>query len=153
MNVRVTIGRFWPAAGALALALAVSAVQAQRSGKALHFTTTEYYEAPHQQQVKTVLSGAEAVPQAGGKLIIKQLKLQTFALDGTPEIVVTAPECNYDAQEGTAASAGPLQMQTGDGRFRVEGEGFLWRQTNSLLTISNQVRTVIEDGSRMKGRL
>ena len=37
-----------------------------------------------------------------------------------------------------------LKLQTGDGKYRVEGEGFLWRQSDSFLTISNHVRTVIE---------
>ena len=109
---------------------------------------TEYYEPPHQQQVKSILSGAEAPPQPGGLLIIKQLKLRTFGVDGTPEKVVTAPECIYDTLGATASSAGPLQLQNVDGKFLVEGEGFLWRQTNSLLTISNNVRTLIEKGAK-----
>ena len=45
---------------------------------------------------------------------------------------------------GTASSAGHLQVQTGDGKIRVEGDGFLWRQNDSFLTISNRVSTVIE---------
>jgi hypothetical protein len=43
-----------------------------------------------------------------------------------------------------ANSPGHLQVQTGDGKFRVEGDGFLWRQSDSFLTISNNVRTVVE---------
>jgi hypothetical protein len=35
-------------------------------------------------------------------------------------------------------------MQTGDAQLRIDGKGFLWRQSESLLTISNQVRTVIQ---------
>ena len=96
------------------------------------FTTTEYYEPPHQQQVKSILSGAEAQPQPGGLLIIKQLKLRTFYPDGQPDMIVTAPECIYDTMSGTASSAGPLHLQNGDGKFMVEGEGFLWRQTQFL---------------------
>ena len=45
---------------------------------------------------------------------------------------------------GTASSAGRLQVQYRDGKIRVEGEGFLWRQSDSFLTISNHVSTVIE---------
>ena len=37
------------------------------------------------------------------------------------------------------------KLQTGDGKFRVEGDGFLWRQNDSFLTISNHVHTVIEN--------
>jgi len=39
---------------------------------------------------------------------------------------------------------GRLKLRTGDGNYRVTGEGFLWRQNDSSLTISNNVRTVIE---------
>lgn len=114
------------------------------------FTSVEYFASPHQQQIKSRLSGAEAQPQAGGLLVIKQLKLETFDLDGKAEFIVEAPECVYDTQKDAANSSGYLKLRTGDGKFRVEGEGFLWRQNDSFLTISNQVRTVIETGSGEK---
>jgi hypothetical protein len=114
-----------------------------------HFTTTEYFEPPHQQQIKSILSGAEALPRPGGLLIIKQLKLEMFNPDGRLEWVVIAPECVYDTFKGVANSPGHLQVQTGDGKFRVEGDGFLWRQSDSFLTISNNVRTVVENGAFM----
>ena len=110
------------------------------------FTSVEYYAAPTQQQVKSRLSGAEAQPLAGGLLVIKQFRLETFNTNGSPQAIVEAPECVYDTLHYTASSAGHLQLQSGDGKIRVEGDGFLWRQDNSFLTISNHVRTVIETG-------
>lgn len=137
------------AAGAGLLFAVAPGIRAQQNGvqHANDFTSTEYYGPTNQQQIKSIVSGAEALPQPGGLLIIKQLKLRTFYPDGKPEIIVTAPECLYDTMSGTASSTGPLHLQTGDGKFRVEGEGFLWRQTNSFLIISNNVRTVIENGA------
>jgi hypothetical protein len=135
-------------AGAVISSAVALGVRAQPSGHATDFTTTEYFEAPHQQQVRSILSGAEAQPQPGGLLIIKQLQLKTFDMDGKLNIVVTAPECIYNTMAGTASSGGPLRLQNGDGTFRVEGEGFLWRQASQFLTISNQVRTRIETGSK-----
>jgi hypothetical protein len=114
------------------------------------FTSVEYFASPHQQQMKSRLSGAEAQPQAGGLLVIKQLKLETFTMDGKAEFIVEAPECVYDTQKNAANSSGHLQLRTGDGKFHVAGEGFLWRQNDSFLTISNQVRTVIETGPAEK---
>ena len=108
------------------------------------FVSIEYYDAPHQRQIKSRMSGAEALPQAGGLLLIKQLRLETFSPDGKPEIVADAPGCVYDPLKGTARSPGPLRVRTGDGKFRIEGEGFSWRQNDSVLTISNRVETVIE---------
>jgi hypothetical protein len=114
------------------------------------FTSVEYYAAPHQQQMKSRLSGAEAQPLPGGLLAIKQLKLETFELNGKPEIVVNAPECTYDQLNGTASSPGRLQVQYQEGKIRVEGEGFLWRQSDSHLTISNRPSTVLQFGPETK---
>ena len=114
------------------------------------FTSVEYFASPRQQQIKSRLSGAEAQPQAGGLLIIKELKLETFDVDGNAEFIVEAPECVYDTQKDAASSSGHLKLRTGDGKFHVEGEGFLWRQNDSFLTISNEVHTVIETGPAEK---
>ena len=131
------------------LALGFHAVRAQQNGAghASDFTSVEYFDAPNEKQMKTRLSGAEAQPLAGGLLVIKHLKLETFDADGKPEWVVNAPECVYDVPNGVANSPGKLQLQTGDGKFRVEGEGFLWRRADAFLTISNNVQTIIENST------
>lgn len=151
MNAKANITRASLVAGAGLLFAVAPGVRAQQNGvqHANNFTTTEYYEPPHQQQIKSILSGAEALPQPGGLLIIKQLKLEMFNPDGKLEWVVNAPECVYDTFKGVANSPGHLQVRTGDGKFRVEGEGFLWRQSDSFLTISNNVRTVVENEAKM----
>jgi len=134
----------------LFLATTDNRAQSNVVSHASDFTSVEYYAAPNQQQMKSRLSGAEAQPLPGGLLAIKQLQLETFELNGKPEIVVNAPECLYDQLNGTASSPGRLQVQTGDGKIRVEGEGFLWRQSDSFLTISNRVSTVLVPGSDKK---
>ena len=152
MNAKANIAPIIIIAGVALLFAAVPNGRAQPNGPrhASDFTSTEYYESPHQQQIKSILSGAEALPQPGGRLIVKQLKLETFNLDGKLEITIMAPECIYDTFKGLANSPGHLQVQTGDGRIHLEGDGFLWRQSDSFLTISNNVRTVIENISERK---
>jgi hypothetical protein len=118
--------------------------QQNATGHAKDFTSVEYFEAPNQKQMKSRLSGASAQPQAGGLLVIKQLKLEKFNENGKVEMIARAPECVYDTMNGIASSPGKLQLETGDGKLRVDGEGFLWRQSDYLLTISNHVHTVIE---------
>lgn len=113
-------------------------------GSASRFSSVEYFEAPHQQQMKTRLSGAEATPLPDGLIAITQLQIERFGEDGKLEMIVNAPNCVYDTMKGTARSPGPLKLQTGDGNYRVTGDGFLWRQSESSLTISNNVRSVIE---------
>jgi hypothetical protein len=114
------------------------------------FTSVEYFPQPNQMRMKTRLAGAETQPLPGGLLVIKQLKLETFTTNGSPQAVVEAPECVYDTVHNTASSAGHLRLQSGDGKIRTEGDGFLWRQDDSFLTISNHVHTVIETGPEMK---
>ena len=100
--------------------------------------------------MKSRLSGADAQPLPGGLLVIKALKLETFNTNGSPQAVVEAPECVYDMRNGTASSPGHLQLRSADGKIRTEGDGFLWRQDASFLTISNHVHSVIETGPEMK---
>jgi hypothetical protein len=131
-------------------ATAVVCAQQNAAGHGSDFSSAEYFDAPHAQQMKSRLSGAEASPQPGGLLAIKQIKLEKFGVDGKLEAVAEAPDCVYDTQNGIANSPGHLQMRTGDGNLRIEGDGFLWRQTNQWLTISNRVETVIEGALESK---
>lgn len=123
----------------------VSRAQVSR-GKIKNFTVPEYFEPPHETQVKSLFHGAEAEPQTNGLYLITQIKLETFSEDGVKQMHAEALHCIYDANDHSASSAGPMQAQTADGKFFVEGVGFLWRQTNSSLIISNRVHTVLRDG-------
>jgi hypothetical protein len=101
----------------------------------------EYYEAPHELQVKSFLEGTEAEPGADGVIQIRNAKLQTFREDGSKDMTVKAPQCVFDTRGHTVSSAGPLQVQTTN--VLVQGVGFLWQQTNSVLFISNQQVTTV----------
>ena len=107
------------------------------------FKSVEYFPAPNQIRMKTQLSGSDAQPLDGGLLAIKELKLELFSTNGQPQVVATAPDCIYDSANREARSPGKLYLQNGDGKIRAEGEGFLWRQNESSLTISNDVKTFI----------
>jgi hypothetical protein len=111
---------------------------------ATDFTSDQYFEPPNQQRVKMRLTGTSASPLPGGALDIANLKIETFNLSGQSEAVVHAPECIYAPYDGLASSAGHLELQTADGKIVVTGDGFLWRQSDNSLTISNNVHTVIK---------
>ena len=68
---------------------------------------------------------------------------RTFRVTGEGEMTVEAPQCVYDPGQRSISSSGPLHMKTADGKFSIEGEGFLWQQTNSTLLVSNRVHTII----------
>jgi hypothetical protein len=130
--------------GFVALGFYSGHAQESTTGHANDFSSVEYNNPPHQLLMKSRLSGAEAQPLASGLLVIKQVKWETFDSNGVPEMIVKAPECVYDTVHGQANSPGHLWLETADGSSHVEGDGFLWRQTDSFLTISNNVQTVIE---------
>ena len=131
--------------------LAAAVVRAQQAvASPSDFSSVEYYDPPHALQMKSRMSGASASPQPGGLLVIKQLKLEKFGTNGVTEAVVEAPDCVYDSLNGVASSPGHLQMRSGDGNLHIDGEGFLWRQADRWLTISNRQQTVIEGALESK---
>jgi hypothetical protein len=131
-------------------AVAVRAQQNAPGHASKGFILVQYYDPPFERQMKTRMSGASGVALEGGLFAIKQLKLEMFSTNGATEAVVEAPECVYDLQMGVANSPGHLQLRTGDGNLRIEGDGFLWRRTNQWLTISNHVQTMIEGALESK---
>jgi len=101
----------------------------------------EYYT--NSTQMKALLTGSSAVPQGTGRTLVKNAKRLSFQTNGQPELTVEAPECLLDQQQHTLSSSGPLKVSTADGKFLIEGVGFTYDQTNSMLYISNQVHTVV----------
>ncbi len=107
------------------------------------FKFVEYYPAPNETRMKSMLEGAQAQGQPDGRMLITQAKWQTFRLDGERELAAEAPQCFYDQSRQTISSPGSLQVQIANGRFSIAGEGFLYQQTNSILLVSNRVHTIL----------
>ncbi len=107
------------------------------------FKSAEYYDPPHENQMKSMLEGSGAEPQPDGRVLVTNAKRQSFLVNGEVELTVEAPQCLYDPTKRTISSSGPMLAKTGDGKFSIEGEGFLAQQTNSILLVSNRVHTVL----------
>ncbi len=88
------------------------------------------------------LRGASVEPLGGNQLHFRQLHIETFNEDGTPNLVGDAPDCVYSLATKTVTSSGPLNVVQSSGAFRVNGEGFVWEQISGRLVISNQAHTV-----------
>src|SRR5437868_259919 len=95
----------------------------------------ENFAPPNEDRIKTLLEGAKAQPLANGKIVLIDAKLTTFNTNGVLETLTTALRCIFDSENHTISSSGPLQMQTADRKFFLEGLGFLI-QTNSVLIVS-----------------
>jgi hypothetical protein len=128
----------------LVVSLAIADQQANSTMKGFK-APLEYFEPPHELQVKSYLEGSDAENEPNGIIAIRDAKLKTFHDDGTIEMIAIAPHCVYDTREQTVSSAGPLQVQTSESGLSIwhQGVGFLWVQTNADLRISNEVSTVI----------
>lgn len=125
---------------------------AQQGGHATDFRTHQDFPGPNLNQRKTEFSGKDATPLAGSsKVRVKGADMKTFREDGTLVMAAKAPECVYDGGKKQANSSGPLQMQTGDGRFFIEGIGFLWNETESDLVLSNRVHSILHSETTTNG--
>jgi hypothetical protein len=121
--------------------------------QASDYTSVEYFDPPHELQISSRITGAEAIPLPGGhETLVRQFKLELFGTNGLPTYIVEAPNCRYDEMSGTASSPGHLTVRSADGKVTHEGDGFLWRQDDKFLTISNHVHTVIKDGPEIKAK-
>ncbi|MCX6922101.1 MAG: hypothetical protein NT154_02605 [Verrucomicrobia bacterium] len=106
------------------------------------FKYTEYYT-NKPTQLKFLLEGARGQRLPDGRIQVDDAKYQSYHVTSEGELVVQAPRCLYDPGHRSISSAGPLHMRTADGKFSIDGEGFLWQQTNSTLQVSNRVHTII----------
>ncbi len=116
------------------------------------FMVPDYYPAPNQNQMKSLLRGEEAEPQTNGCVLIRELQVETYTPEGKLELTVHAPECLYKAEDQTASSASHIEVRSGDSKLLVEGEGFLWHNGDSTFAISNRVHTVILPGVGMPNK-
>ncbi len=127
----------------LALALGPGSGWAQPAVGGQGFKFAEYYAPPHETQMKSLLEGAQAQRQPDGRIQVAEARWRTFRENGAGEMTVEAPECVYNSHQRSISSAGPLRVQTADGKFSIAGQGFLFQQTNSMLLVSNRVHTII----------
>jgi lipopolysaccharide export system protein LptA len=109
----------------------------------MNFKVAEFFEAPHQNQMKFLLEGAKAQQRGKGQVLFTDPKWQTYRQTGEREMLMEAPECLYDSVRKAINSAGSFRLHTADGKLSMEGTGFLWQQTNSSLAISNGVHTIV----------
>jgi lipopolysaccharide export system protein LptA len=109
------------------------------------FKIADSYDPPYETQTKSLVVGEKALLLPNGNALLSEgVTLRTFSETNTPQLVVRADNCFFNKTNHSVNSAGPIHMQTADGKFTLEGIGFYWVQSNSSLTISNDVHTAIQ---------
>lgn len=128
----------------LGISLLVAQVAAQQGIVARNFRVSPgYHKPPNDRQMSSLLEGASAQPEGVGRYLVQEARFRTFNPQGATLMEVATPEARYNDSRKEIHSPQSIRMQTAEGRFSIQGEGFLWQQTNSSLFISNRVRTVV----------
>jgi hypothetical protein len=89
--------------------------------------------------------GARTLP--AGQVQLTEFRRESYTDEGRTNLIIVATNCVFDPASRSARSSDGLRVQSGDGQLSIEGIGFIWRQTNLTLTISNSVRTVLKTAS------
>jgi hypothetical protein len=96
----------------------------------------------------SLILGDKYVPQPDGRYLIEGFRIQTFQYHSnrmTTNFLVSAPSCLLDIRKRIASSPGAVTASATDGSVSIAGtRGFEWRQTESRLTISNEVSTTLD---------
>jgi lipopolysaccharide export system protein LptA len=138
----------WWLAGLFLLVLVGGAkAQLVLQGPLKNFKFPDYYPEKANQTnrvLKTLITGAEAWQLPGGQMRIKGLRIESHGEDGHREAEVKASDCvlNYTNKEATGA--GHLEVSSAAGFYRIEGDGFSWKTSNSFLFISNRVVATLQ---------
>jgi hypothetical protein len=109
----------------------------------------EYYELPligrsQTNRLKGMILGEHGQHLSNRVFRVTHMHLEHYELDGRTNLLARAPECLFDMETRVAWSTGRLEIVGMGGAMHVEGNaGFQARMTNSVLLISNRVRTVI----------
>lgn len=110
------------------------------------FKVVDFYEAAggSRNQLKYLIQGAEARPLTNNLVLVTELRAQHNFADGRTNLIATAPECIVNHAQRELYGPGHLRIQSSDGLYSIEGDGFFCRLTNFSFIISNRVRTVIQ---------
>ena len=140
-------GRFFILLGIVAVLL--TAIAQVRSGQGVQkrIKFPEYDRATG--KIRSLLMGERATPQKNGYILVEKARLETYVYDGTTkniDLIIEAPRCLFNFRTRVASSAGNMEVSRADGQAKIEGRGFVWDQHSTVLVISNDVRTVMQNG-------
>jgi hypothetical protein len=105
------------------------------------------------QKIKTVVSGEKWRFATNGIVHLIKPGITNYQPDGSIEWIATSPECTVEINTKVARGHTNIFFKTADDRFYQTGVGFLWQQSNSVLIVSNQVRTWIDKQALTKTAL
>jgi lipopolysaccharide export system protein LptA len=91
--------------------------------------------------LELLVSGDNRTPIAERDDLITPFQFKSYRNGNEVQLIGQAPECHVDQAGHRAWDDGPILLFTPTTNVWVHGEGFLFIETNHLLTISNKVET------------
>lgn len=110
-------------------------------GRIKGFQIPEYYpvQPGKKTPLRSLLKGQEAKPTGKDTVAISGLRIECYDREGKTNTVVSTSECSYEISKKTVFSVAPLRLSQTDGSMSIQGKGFSWSHSDSILVISNQV--------------
>ena len=136
--------------GVLALLAAPLAGQIRSGFKGSGSKYPEYFELPliggsQTNRLRGMFFGKEWQHLSNKVFRVTTMRIENYEMTGETNLIAVAPECLFDSEARVAWSTGRLDIVGMNGAVTIRGErGFYARMTNSTLTVSNKVRTVIQ---------
>ncbi len=93
-----------------------------------------------------VIKGESMEPRGKDLLELTQPRVTRYNADDSEDMFIESASCFYQTKQGLAYSPTNLTVRTADRRFSIEGVGWNWDLSGSLLTISNQVVAMVQKG-------
>lgn len=106
---------------------------------------SRYHPAPNFRQMEMKLTG-DQITGTNKQIRATNTEFWAFETNGATLVNLRTPVCFYDeanVNARTLSSPEKLIARSGDGKFQIEGRGFLWRHNERILIISNDVQAVI----------
>ena len=97
-------------------------------------------------RLRSLLMGDSMVEQRPGLMLVRGVRLETYAYNGEKrfvDLIIEAPECLFDVRTRVVSSSGPMKATRADGGLRLDGIGFKWKQQTSKMVVYSNVRTVL----------
>jgi lipopolysaccharide export system protein LptA len=91
-----------------------------------------------------VIKGSSMEPRGKDLLELTQPRVTRYNADDSEDMFMESAKCFYQTKQGLAYSPTNLTVRTADGRFSIEGLGWNWDLSGSLLTISNEVVAMVQ---------
>lgn len=100
-------------------------------------------------RIVSLLTGDKAVPYNNGMILVEGARMETYKYEGIKknvDLIIEAPACFFDLRNRIASSSGAMKVYRSDGQAMLEGRGFMWQHNPGFLIISNNVKTVMNQG-------